>query len=191
MRGDCFQLCCSTYCLLKTEFHPAPTSCILNSNSLRNAYIWQPKKVFMNKHAYVFPVQGSQFSGMGKTLYDVLKLPNNLFEQANDIIRFRISDIMFNGSDEDLKQTDVTQPAVFLHSVIRFRHYRCATSGYGGRALAWRIFSLGSCNQTFRFEEAFTARQHSGQSHAKSLRNPTFCHGSSIGNGRWKSGSHM
>lgn len=72
-------------------------------------------------HAYVFPGQGSQFSGMGKNLYDSNPLAKELFEQANDILGFRISDIMFSGSDEDLKQTNVTQPAVFLHSVIAYK----------------------------------------------------------------------
>ena len=73
------------------------------------------------KHAYVFPGQGSQFRGMGKEHYDNSAFAKKLFEQANDILSFRISDIMFNGTDEDLKQTNVTQPAVFLHSVIAFR----------------------------------------------------------------------
>ena len=69
------------------------------------------------KHAYVFPGQGAQFSGMGKELYENPQA-KELFEKANEIIGFRISDIMFSGSDEELKQTNVTQPAIFLHSVI-------------------------------------------------------------------------
>jgi [acyl-carrier-protein] S-malonyltransferase len=68
--------------------------------------------------AYVFPGQGAQFVGMGKDLYDNSPLAKELFEKANDILGFRITDLMFAGTDEDLKQTKVTQPAVFLHSVI-------------------------------------------------------------------------
>jgi [acyl-carrier-protein] S-malonyltransferase len=73
------------------------------------------------KHAYIFPGQGSQFPGMGKTYYENSAFGKKLFEQANHILGFRISDIMFNGNEEDLKQTNVTQPAVFLHSVIAFK----------------------------------------------------------------------
>lgn len=70
------------------------------------------------KTAYVFPGQGAQFSGMGKDLYEKYPQAKEMFEKANDILGFKITDIMFAGSDEDLKQTKVTQPAVFLHSVI-------------------------------------------------------------------------
>ena len=70
------------------------------------------------KKAYVFPGQGAQFVGMGKDLYDNNEEAKALFEKANDILGFRITDLMFNGSEDDLKQTKVTQPAIFLHSVI-------------------------------------------------------------------------
>ncbi len=69
--------------------------------------------------AYIFPGQGSQFVGMGKDLYESSSSAKELFEQANNIIGFRISDLMFTGTDEDLKQTKVTQPAIFIHSVIQ------------------------------------------------------------------------
>lgn len=68
--------------------------------------------------AFVFPGQGAQFVGMGKDLYENNPLAKELFEKANDILGYRITDIMFSGTDEELKQTKVTQPAVFLHSVI-------------------------------------------------------------------------
>lgn len=71
------------------------------------------------KKAYIFPGQGAQFVGMGKDLYESNPLAKELFEKANGILNFRISDLMFSGTDEDLRQTKVTQPAVFLHSVIK------------------------------------------------------------------------
>lgn len=73
------------------------------------------------KKAYVFPGQGSQFPGMAKDLYDSNAAARQLLDRADDILGFKITDIMFNGTDEDLKQTRVTQPAVFLHSVVSAR----------------------------------------------------------------------
>jgi [acyl-carrier-protein] S-malonyltransferase len=73
------------------------------------------------KQAYVFPGQGSQYPGMGKNHYDQSAFAKRLFEQGNEILGFRLSDIMFNGSEADLKRTNVTQPAVFLHSVIAYK----------------------------------------------------------------------
>ena len=70
------------------------------------------------KHAYVFPGQGAQYPGMGKDLYENSVEARELFDRANEILGFNITEIMFNGTADELKQTKVTQPAVFLHSVI-------------------------------------------------------------------------
>lgn len=76
------------------------------------------KQLNTTMRAYVFPGQGAQFVGMGKDLYEKSSHAKELFEKANEILKFRITDLMFNGTDEDLRQTKVTQPAIFLHSVI-------------------------------------------------------------------------
>lgn len=73
------------------------------------------------KQAFIFPGQGSQFPGMGKEHFENSAFAKKLFEQANEVLGFRISDVMFNGTEADLKQTNVTQPAVFLHSIIAYR----------------------------------------------------------------------
>lgn len=105
------------------------------------------------KNAFVFPGQGSQFPGMGKALYEQNEKAKGLFEKANDILGFRISDIMFNGTDEDLKQTKVTQPAVFLHSVIAFLCTEHATPDMvAGHSLG--EFSALVANGALTFEDA-------------------------------------
>ncbi len=106
------------------------------------------------KSAYVFPGQGSQFSGMGKDLYESSPLAKELFEKANSILGFRITDIMFSGTDEELKQTKVTQPAIFLHSVIL-----AATKGESFKPDMVAGHSLGEfsalvANKTLEFEDA-------------------------------------
>lgn len=87
------------------------------------------------KHAYVFPGQGAQAVGMGKDLYDNVPEAKALFEQANEILGFRITDIMFAGTDEELKQTKVTQPAVFLHSVIMAKALGVKPDAVAGHSL--------------------------------------------------------
>ena len=107
------------------------------------------------KHAFVFPGQGSQFPGMGKAHYDNNAFAKKLFEQANEILGFRISDVMFNGSESDLKQTKVTQPAVFLHSVIAFKSIDLAGASpdmVAGHSLG--EFSALVVNGTLSFEDA-------------------------------------
>ncbi|MBS1575859.1 MAG: ACP S-malonyltransferase [Bacteroidetes bacterium] len=105
------------------------------------------------KHAFVFPGQGSQHTGMGKAHYESSAFAKKLFEQANEILGFRISDIMFNGTEEDLKQTKVTQPAVFLHSIIAFKSIgEVKPDMVAGHSLG--EFSALVANGTLSFEDA-------------------------------------
>ncbi len=104
------------------------------------------------KKAYIFPGQGAQFVGMGKDLYENNEVAKNLFEQANDILGFRITDLMFSGTDEDLKQTRVTQPAIFLHSVIKAKTTEdFAPDMVAGHSLG--EFSALVANGTLSFED--------------------------------------
>jgi [acyl-carrier-protein] S-malonyltransferase len=105
------------------------------------------------KHAYIFPGQGSQFPGMGKNLYENNPAAKELFEKANDILGFRITDLLFAGSEEDLKQTKVTQPAVFLHSVIAYKTIEDAKPDMvAGHSLG--EFSALVANNVLSFEDA-------------------------------------
>ncbi|MBS1742209.1 MAG: ACP S-malonyltransferase [Bacteroidetes bacterium] len=105
------------------------------------------------KHAFVFPGQGAQFSGMGKNLYENNEKVKTLFEQANDILGFRISDVMFTGSDEELKKTNITQPAIFIHSVAAFETIQHANPAMvAGHSLG--EFSALVANRTLHFADA-------------------------------------
>ena len=89
--------------------------------------------------AYIFPGQGSQFEGMGKDLYEQSEIARNLFDQANEILGYRITEVMFEGSAEDLKATKITQPAVFLHSIAKAK---MAGNDFQPDAVAGAIFGV-------------------------------------------------
>lgn len=101
--------------------------------------------------AYVFPGQGAQFTGMGKDLYETSALAKELFEKANEILGFRITDIMFEGTAEELKETKVTQPAVFLHSVILAKTLDIKPDMVAGHSLG--EFSALVANGALSFED--------------------------------------
>ena len=104
-------------------------------------------------HAYVFPGQGSQYPGMGKPHYDNNAFSKRIFEQANEILGFKISEAMFHGSEEDLRQTNVTQPAIFLHSVIAYKSIENPTPHMvAGHSLG--EFTALVINSTLSFEDA-------------------------------------
>ena len=121
--------------------------------------------------AYIFPGQGAQFTGMGKDLYESNPAARALFDQSNKILGFDLSNIMFTGSADDLKQTRVTQPAIFVHSVAVALAANVVPDMVAGHSLG--EFSSLVANKTLTFE----AGVQEGNSHAESLRDKSFNNG--------------
>lgn len=120
---------------------------------MRDFYFIFTQNNFSMKQAFIFPGQGSQFSGMGKNLFESNQVAKEIFERANDLLGFSISDIMFTGTDEDLRQTNVTQPAVFIHSVIAYKTLHQGNPDMvAGHSLG--EFSALVANATLSFEDA-------------------------------------
>lgn len=121
-------------------------------NPLYGDFLFCVNKFAIMKKAFVFPGQGAQFPGMGKSLFDQHPSARAVFEEANDILGFAISDVMFTGTDDDLKQTNITQPAVFIHSIAAYRTLEHPQPDMvAGHSLG--EFSALVANQTLSFAE--------------------------------------
>ena len=121
-------------------------------------------------NAYVFPGQGAQYIGMGADLYEKSAKAKELFKKANSILKFKITDVMFEGTEEDLKQTNITQPAIFLHSVILARVLGddFKPDMVAGHSLG--EFSALVANKTLSFEDGLKLVAKTSFRHAKSMR---------------------
>ena len=122
------------------------------------------------KKAFVFPGQGAQFVGMGKDLYENSPEAKELFEKANEILGFRITDLMFNGTDEDLKQTKVTQPAIFLHSVILAKSLSNETPDMVAGHSLGEFSALGRLPKLYLSKTVYVLFHAQSAGYAKSMR---------------------